>query len=304
MKNSNGVNHESIIIFTDGASKGNPGPGGWGAVLIRQSANQNGDSGVVELGGAERVTTNNRMELSAAIHALFYLLTNTLNAKPCEKNSLGIFPQGGISQGRLINLKTYKLVLHSDSSYLINGITKWIFGWQKKNWITVQKEEVLNRDLWEKLFELTKNFDIEWKYVGGHSGVAGNERCDEIATRYAEQTRTERGTNPSTRTEFGTGHGAEEEIKLFNGKLSDYPIKNILSLNIDTEKTKIKNDSHSRSKAKAYSYLSMIGGKIEIHKTWAECENRVKGKSGARYKKSLSPIEEKEIISEWTKVRK
>ena len=109
-----------IIIFTDGSSRGNPGPGGWGAII-------NENDKVVELGGGEKLTTNNRMELLGAINAL----------KTLQKTKK-------------------EIILNTDSSYLINGITKWVYSWQKKNWKNSFKEDVANKDLWEKLIEVSK----------------------------------------------------------------------------------------------------------------------------------------------------
>jgi len=241
-----------IIIFTDGASKGNPGPGGWGAVIILPQ-NNDGEFEVQELGGREGHTTNNRMELRAAIEALTYLKTS--------------------------NLKLPTLI-YSDSSYLINGITKWVFGWQKKNWITSQKEEVMNRDLWEKLIEIVSGKDIKWEYIGGHIGIAGNNRADIIATSFAE--------------------GAS--VNLYKGMLEKYPIKNILDTTYDESSKGKKKESRDRSKSKAYSYISMVDGIVQTHSTWAECEVRVKGKSGAKFKKTLSLEEEGKIIEDWKKL--
>lgn len=226
------------IIFTDGSSRGNPGPGGWGSVVI------NGEK-VQELGGRDDNTTNNRMEIMACIEGL-----------------------SAISSGESVTV-------YSDSSYVINGITKWIFAWKRNNWITKTKEEVLNRDLWEKLYNVTVGKKIDWKYIGGHSGISGNERCDEIATSFADN----------------------KNIILYKGNITDYSIKNILDLSSSIEKISKK----SHSKAKAYSYVSMIDGEIETHQTWAECEKRVNGKTGAKYKKAISSDNENEIIAEFTK---
>ena len=233
-----------IFIWSDGASRGNPGPGGWGVVIVSP------EKDAVELGGEDKHTTNNRMELTGAISALAYVSKN-------------------------IPLNENKIIIHTDSSYVINGITKWVHGWRKNNWMTSQKEEVLNRDLWEKLFSLTAGKKIEWKYVAGHSGTPGNERCDEIATSFAD------GNNPS----------------LYKGHLSNYSVP-LFDLSKVSSAGKNKNDK-SRSKAKAYSYLSMIDGAIMKHKSWEECEKRVKGKSGAKFKKALSAEEEEEIEKEW-----
>lgn len=145
-----------IIIFTDGSSKGNPGPGGWAAIIKTKSAKLKAQS--FEIGGKAGHTTNNRMELTAAIEALSFAYK--------------------------LQATSYKLF--SDSKYLIDGITKWIHGWQKNNWRTKDRKAVLNRDLWETLYELTAGKEIEWKYVAGHTGHPENERCDEIAQAFAE----------------------------------------------------------------------------------------------------------------------
>jgi len=242
-----------IIVFTDGASRGNPGPGGWGAVIIlfqndnRELKVKSVKSKVFELGGAEKNTTNNRMEISAAIEALLKIK----DKKP-------------------------RIVIYSDSSYLINGITKWIYSWENRNWITKNKEPVLNKDLWEKLLEIVKLREIEWRHIKGHAGVSGNERADEIATAFAD------GKNPD----------------LFSGPFSKYKV-NVFNLNENRESGIKKTSSKTRSRAKAHSYLSMVDGIIKTHETWAECEKRVKGKSGARFKKALSTEEEKEIKKIW-----
>lgn len=140
-----------ILIYTDGSSRGNPGPGGWGAIIAT-------DSKVIELGGGEKHTTNNRMELLAAIRSLQ-------------------------------EIKKYKLIedieIFSDSTYVVKGITEWIFSWQKKGWKKADKKPVENRDLWEELVEATSGLGIVWKIVPGHAGISANERCDEIALSYA-----------------------------------------------------------------------------------------------------------------------
>ena len=243
-----------LTIFTDGSSRGNPGPGGFGAIVI---APKNTESGIMnyevtEIGGREEHTTNNRMELQAAIEALKNL--TRFNLSPDSR-----------------------LNLYSDSSYVINGITKWIYGWQKNGWKTKTKKEVENRDLWEALSTVCEGKNIEWKQVGGHVGVAGNVRCDEIATAFAD------GNPP----------------QLYSGILKNYSIKNISDIKEDTEARSEKRETRSRQNAKAYSYVSSVGGVVETHKTWAECEARVKGKP-ARFKKALDPAEEQALIKEWS----
>lgn len=138
-----------ITIYTDGSARGNPGPGGWGAIVWS-------DDGTKELGGGEEYTTNNKMELTAAIHAL------------------EVVPEGS------------EVELFSDSAYVVKGITEWIHGWMAKGWKTAGKKPVENQSLWEKLYEVSRNKNISWKLVAGHSGVPANERCDEIATSFAD----------------------------------------------------------------------------------------------------------------------
>lgn len=228
------------MIFSDGASRGNPGPGGWGAIVVT------GDD-VLELGGRSEKTTNNQMELKGAIEAL----------KKAPKD--------------------HPISVHTDSSYVINGITKWVAGWKRSGWQTKTKAPVMNRDLWEELDEATIGHQIKWVHVGGHVGVIGNERCDFIATSFADQ----------------------EPIDLYDGPLSQYGFPNIANLSIDETKAAAKSSSSSHSRAAAYSYVSMVNKKIETHRTWAECEKRVKGTKGARYKKATSPDMEKKIIQEF-----
>lgn len=146
-------NREFVVeIFTDGACSGNPGPGGYGAIL---KYNDN----YKEISGYEPNTTNNRMEMMAAIEALGHLK-------------------------RACNVRLY-----SDSSYVINGMTKWISGWIKRGWINSQKKPVLNKDLWMRLLDLTKPHTIEWIWVKGHHGHVENERCDEMARKAIEKNR-------------------------------------------------------------------------------------------------------------------
>ena len=138
-----------LIAYTDGACSGNPGPGGWGALLIAQ---QNG--AVLkekELCGGEGETTNNRMELTAAI--------NALNAMKKQAN----------------------ITVITDSSYVKDGITKWIIGWKRNGWKNSQKKPVKNEDLWKQLDEATQKHDVTWQWIKGHAGHAENERADELA---------------------------------------------------------------------------------------------------------------------------
>jgi len=234
-------------IFTDGSSRGNPGKGGWAAILVEDSGNKNDSKLVRELGGREPMTTNNRMELTAALQGL-------------SSSKIGA-----------------NIMIYTDSSYVINGITKWVKGWKRNGWITKTKEAVLNRDLWEKLDEAASGKTIKWKYVKGHVGVVGNERCDHIATDFADGNR----------------------VELYSGTLAEYDLPNILDIELDGERVGSELNKSSRSKAKAYSYVSMVDGVIETHRFWTECEKRVKGKRGAKYKKTFDVDDEARIIGEF-----
>ena len=155
------VQHK-ITIYTDGAAKGNPGKAGWAAVILLPQ-NYGGQGRVQEIGGGVKHATNNQMELTAAIEALKYL-----NKLPLRQDL-----RGGVE-------------IVSDSKYVILGITEWIGNWQKNNWLNANKKLVLNRELWEELYELTKSLKPKWTYVKGHNENKWNERADEIATSFAE----------------------------------------------------------------------------------------------------------------------
>lgn len=139
-----GTDRQIVEVFCDGACSGNPGPGGYGAIL-RCGAH------IKELSGGAQETTNNRMEMTAAIEALRQL------TRPCQ------------------------VVITTDSQYLVKGMTEWIAGWQRKGWRNSKKEPVLNKDLWEQLLALTSSHAVQWKWVKGHAGHTENERCDQLA---------------------------------------------------------------------------------------------------------------------------
>lgn len=233
-----------ILIFADGASSGNPGPGGWGAIIATP------DGKVVELGGFQDATTNNQMELTAVIRAL----------------------------DRLKGLSS-PVSVHTDSVYVIRGITQWVWGWRNRNWKTAEGTDVANQDLWKHLMALvaqlkSQSCSIDWKYVRGHSGIPGNERCDEIAVAYSRK----------------------QYPRLYTGPLSSYSI----AIHDVPENTELPPSSPKPApKTPAYSYLSLIGNIPMRHKTWAECERRVKGQSGAKFKKTMTAIEEEEILLGW-----
>ena len=144
-----------VIIYTDGACSGNPGPGGWGAILMSGAHER-------ELFGGEKLTTNNRMELMAAIKALEAL------KRPC------------------------KVELHTDSQYVRQGITEWLAGWKKRGWKTAAKAPVKNEDLWRELDAARARHDVAWNWVKGHAGHPLNERADALARKGVEQIRATR----------------------------------------------------------------------------------------------------------------
>jgi ribonuclease HI len=235
-----------IVVFTDGAAKGNPGPGGWGVVIVTPEGR------VSELGGGAAHTTNNRMELTAPIEALRHL-QDTPGA----------------------------VALYADSTYVIRGIREWIWAWRRRGWKTAEGNDVLNRELWERLSQLVQARgakNVEWHYVRGHVGIAGNERADEIANAFALR------DNPG----------------LYDGPLKGYPLP-LLDIPDDTSLPQRSSSTSSGAKRTAapYSYLSVVDGVPMRHATWPECERRVKGRSGARFKKAMSADDEAAILRAW-----
>jgi ribonuclease HI len=232
-----------ITVFCDGAAKGNPGPGGWGVVVVTP------DGDVTELGGREAHTTNNRMELTAAIEALAQ-----------------------------VQRLPGPVAVYTDSVYVIKGIREWIWAWRRRGWKTAEGGDVLNRDLWERLSQLAEargRSGIAWHYVRGHNGVCGNERVDEIAD--------------------GLARGLD--VQLYRGPLLRYD-RPILDVPDDTG-VPARRTSQTRSAARPHSYLSVVDGKPMRHATWADCEQRVRGRSNARFKKAMSPDDERTILREW-----
>jgi ribonuclease HI len=142
---------KTVEIYTDGSSLGNPGKGGWGVVIT------SGDKVIDELGGYEKDTTNNRMELMAVIETLKYIIKKYSNDK---------------------------VIIHADSTYVLGGVTTWIHNWEKNGWRTANKKPVLNKDLWQELIALVRDFkgELSWQKVKGHDGHIHNERADVIAT--------------------------------------------------------------------------------------------------------------------------
>lgn len=230
------------ILFCDGACSGNPGPGGWGVIVALPDE-------VFELGGRHTQTTNNKMELSGAIEAL-----KAVQEVPGE------------------------VMLCTDSSYVIQGITRWIFGWLRNGWKSSQGGNVLNQEFWQELHRLVtlrgKSNPVHWQYVPGHSNVAGNERVDQIAVAFSKQ----------------------EPIALYRGSRDSYGID--LSVTRDTGVLRASQKSKKRTSGKAI-YLSLVGTIPSRHASWSECERRVKGQSQAKFKKVSSPEEEESVWRAW-----
>lgn len=242
---------KELIIYTDGASRGNPGPGGWGAVILV-------DEYVMEIAGSAKKATNNQMELQAVLEVL------SDSASRAYKGPVRVF---------------------SDSAYVVNGLNSWIWGWEKKGWITSTKTPVENKDIWMKLLDLLKEYGsrLSIEKIKGHAGDLYNERCDELAVNVAL--------------------GKKE--KHFKGLQKDYDafLKEIgTTKKVETGKSKVTSTKKlkTRNSSPAYSYVSLVNGKVYADKTWAECEKRVKGKKGAKYQKVFSKAEETSLVQDYT----
>lgn len=230
-----------ISIFTDGACSGNPGPGGWGAIIVSR------DGKVVELAGREEPTTNNRMELGGVIASL-----------------RAIAGMPGVA------------VVHSDSTYVIEGITKWILGWKRRGWTNAAGEPVKNEDLWRALDAAVAargRGGVQWRWVKGHSGHDANERCDVIAVALAKR----------------------QPVELYEGPLLEYPYGSLLP---SAAKEIPKRPKAKAADTRPVSYLSYLDGRLESHDTWAQCEARVKGRP-AKFKKVRSESEAAEARKSW-----
>lgn len=224
------------FLYTDGACSGNPGPGGWSYLLVETV-----QAKVIENGARAEMSTNNEMELKAAIFGV-------------EKY---------IELGSQEELKIY-----ADSKFVINGITQWVRGWEKRGWKKADGAEPSHLMLWKKLDELTKRakFPISWNHIDAHSGYLGNERVDQIAVAFS----------------------LNKNVDLYNGSLSHYPYaKDVI------------NPTKKHSSQDYPIYLSLVNGKLEKHKTWSACEAAVRGQSRPLYKKVLHTLEEEEILKKW-----
>jgi ribonuclease HI len=219
-------NSIKMIIYSDGGCIGNPGPGGWGTIIVRENL-------YTELGGHAPATTNNRMEMSAAIEGL----------KKAQKGE--------------------EIEIITDSKYLIDGATKWIHGWKKKNWVKSDKKPVLNRDLWEIIDQLQSQFKVKWTHVRGHQGHPENERCDDIANGFARGTPPELMEGDGSWIEGGVSYVTKKPATKTTKKHTKKAAKKTAPL---------KGDTTPYLKP---LYLSNVGGAIETHETWAACDARI-----------------------------
>jgi len=232
------LEQRAFIVFTDGACQGNPGPGGWAAIV----ASPEGE--VWELGGGTQNTTNNRMELQATLEALLSI------------------PEASAAT---------KVLLYTDSKYVIQGITEWIHGWEARGWLTKDGKDVSHKDLWLNLKSAVNKLTIpvEWKHIAGHSAFPGNERCDRIAVAYT------RGGDAG----------------LYRGPRQKYLV-DLTSLPVDLP------PGH-RVPPKDPFYLSVIDGQIFRDRDWPTCEARVKGRQGVKFKKVRDTDEESRVLTQW-----
>lgn len=216
------------IAYTDGACLGNPGPGGWGVRILYS------DGRVCEYGGSATATTNNRMELQAAIEAL-----RVIRAYP-------------------------EATVVTDSRYVIDGLTKWIQNWRRRGWMTASQTPVKNRQLWIMLDRLTHS-GIRWQHVRGHSGDPDNERVDDIAQAFARDIRPQLFCGMA-------------------GSPSD-PVASVPSEQPDQTLLIRKAPKRHEAASDKARYISIVQGIVAFDDDWASCAQRVRGVSGARYKK-------------------
>jgi len=223
------MSDQIVRIYTDGACSGNPGPGGWGAIILFDGGK------FFEIGGRLNPTTNNQMEILAAKEAIDSLSPDS----------------------------DWEIEVYTDSMFVINGITKWVHGWVKNGWKTKEGADVSNKKFWLELLATTKRKGlkrIHWNHVKGHAGNLLNERADEIAVGFSK---TENFS-----------------IELKKGHL------NLSAL----------------SNAKPFSspkYISYVSGLFKVHDTWGECEQAVKGRAGAKFKKVKSDSELEKVKKSW-----
>ncbi len=252
---------KTLTIYTDGASRGNPGLGGWGAVILV-------DGMAMEIAGGVKKATNNQMELQAVLEVLSDL-PRLVPASPNRGES------GKAGSGA----RAHKgpVVVYSDSSYVVKGLSSWVYGWEKNGWVTTAKTPVENKDIWVKLLDLLKKYGkrLSIEKVKGHDGDLYNERCDELAVSAA----------------------LGEKQKHFQGSQKDY---DKFLIEIGTTAKKAAPKKKKKPTGPAYSYVSFVDGKVYADKTWKECEARVKGTKGAKYQKVFSKAEETGLVQDYT----
>ncbi len=174
-----------------------------------------------------------------------------------------------------IQSREVKVKIFSDSVYVLRGASQWMHAWKKRGWKTASGSDVLNRELWEDLDKILRSWKgpLEWHYVRGHTGIPANERCDEIAVLASQQ----------------------EDPDLYSGVYSNYPV-DLRQLPADTNLPPMKAPG---TKSLPLAYLSNVGGMVVRHATWSRCEARVKGRSGAKFKKVMSADEEATLLDTW-----
>ena len=234
-----------IALFTDGACSGNPGPGGWACVLALP------DGRARELAGGERATTNNRMEMRAVLEGL-----------------LAVKDLPGVA------------VVHTDSTYVLGGMTKWLAGWKRRGWLTAAGEPVKNEDLWralESARDARGRGGVSWRWVRGHDGHDANERCDVLAVALSKG----------------------KPFDLYDGPLLSYPYGSLSPSPEEPLPESKPRGSAPAAPSGPATYLSLVDGRLERHSVWKDCEARVKGRGGAKYKKVRSPEEERDVLSSW-----
>ena len=233
-----------IEIYTDGACRGNPGPGGWAALLYYSSSH---DPEVEELGSGVPYTTNNQMELQAAIAALRHL---------------GSPPSGT------------PLIVWTDSTYLIQGVTKWSARWILNSWRTQQNTLVINAERWQELLALCRGLCLEWRHVRAHRGHPENTRVDALAVEFAL------GRSPA----------------LYRGSRSQYPLHAAAS---SLPPSVPKQSAFRGSPGKSGHYISLINGVLARHAGWEDCRARVHGVPRARFQKIQDPAQEAQVLARW-----
>jgi ribonuclease HI len=192
--------------------------------------------------------------------------------------------EGAIEALRNIREISGPVALYTDSVYVIRGITQWIWGWRSRGWKTAEGKDVQNRDQWNALsaliLERKTRFkdqgELSWHWVKGHRGIPGNERADEIAVSYSKR----------------------RHLTLYSGPLLQYPVA-LFDLPEDTSLPERDSQQKPAEKKAAYSYLSFVNGVLQRHPTWKECEARVKGRPGAKFKKAETPEHELKIVEDW-----